>query len=89
MLDAVVVGGGPAGLSAGTWLARYRRRVLVLDGGDYRNKWVERTHGYLGRDDSDPKELLARARTELAAYPTAELCGGRASAARPRTKVRS
>ncbi len=54
----------------------------MLDGGDYRNKWVERTHGYLGRDDSDPKDLLAQARTELTAYPTAELCGGRASSAR-------
>jgi 2-polyprenyl-6-methoxyphenol hydroxylase-like FAD-dependent oxidoreductase len=41
MLEAIVVGGGPAGLSAVTWLARYRRRVLVLDSGEYRNRWAD------------------------------------------------
>lgn len=78
-----MVGGGPAGLSAATWLARHRRRVFVLDGGEYRNELVERTHGYLGRDDTDPKDLLDRARAELAAYPTAELGRGQATRATP------
>ena len=41
MLEAIVVGGGPAGLSAVTWLARYRRRVQVLDSGEYRNRWAD------------------------------------------------
>jgi thioredoxin reductase len=72
-LDAVVIGGGPAGLAAGTWLARYRRTVLVLDSREYRNRWAEASHGYLGRDPVAPAELLARARAELAAYPTAEI----------------
>ena len=72
MYDAVVVGGGPAGLSAATWLARYRRRVLVLDAGEHRNRWVDRSHGYLVHDNVDPKELLRLARTQLAAYPTVE-----------------
>jgi thioredoxin reductase len=72
-LDAIVVGGGPAGLSAATWLARYRRRVLVLDSGEYRNRWAEASHGYLGRDPANPAELLARARDDLRAYPTAEV----------------
>jgi thioredoxin reductase len=80
-----VVGGGPAGLSAATWLARHRRRVFVLDGGEYRNELVERTHGYLGRDNTDPKDLLARARSELVAYPTAQLQRGRATSARTET----
>jgi thioredoxin reductase len=70
-VDAVVVGGGPAGLSAATWLARYRRSVVVLDSGDYRAKAVERSHGYLGRDPQRPMELLAKGREELLAYPTA------------------
>jgi thioredoxin reductase len=73
MLDAVVIGGGPAGLAAATWLARYRRTVLVLDSGEYRNRWAEASHGYLGRDPVGPAELLARARADLAAYPTAEI----------------
>ncbi|MDP3711764.1 MAG: NAD(P)/FAD-dependent oxidoreductase [Mycobacteriales bacterium] len=70
-LDAVVVGGGASGLAAATWLARYRRSVLVLDSGDYRSKDVERSHGYLGRDPQSPMDLLARGREELLAYPTA------------------
>jgi len=76
--DAVVVGGGPAGLGAATWLARYRRRVLVLDAGEHRNRWVDRSHGYLVHDNTDPKELLRLARAQLAAYPTVESRSGRA-----------
>jgi len=79
--DAVVVGGGPAGLSAAGWLGRYRRRVVVLDGGEHRNRWVEHSHGYLSRDDADPKELLRLAREQVTAYPTVELRSGHAHAA--------
>jgi glycine/D-amino acid oxidase-like deaminating enzyme len=61
-LDAIVIGGGPAGLSAATWLARYRRTVLVLDSGEYRNRWADASHGYLSRDRASPAELLTRAR---------------------------
>jgi thioredoxin reductase len=80
--DAVVVGGGPAGLSAATWLARYRRDVLVVDSGEYRNRWVDATHGYLGDDPVPPAELLQRAREQLAAYPCARRMEGRVTAAR-------
>jgi thioredoxin reductase len=73
MLDAIVIGGGPAGLSAATWLARYRRTVLVLDSGEYRNRWADASHGYFSRDPANPSELLARARADLGAYPTAEV----------------
>jgi len=78
----VVVGGGPAGLSAATWAARYRRSVLVVDSGEYRNRWAVKAHGYLGSDPSNPMALLARARADLANYPEVELCAGRATAAR-------
>jgi thioredoxin reductase len=80
--DAVVVGGGPAGLSAATWLARYRRSVVVLDSGEYRNRWVHRSHGYLGADPQDPMRLLERAREDLGRYDTASVRPGRASAVR-------
>jgi thioredoxin reductase len=80
--DAVVIGGGPAGLSAATWLARYRRSVLVLDSGEYRNRWVHRSHGYLGADPQDPMRLLERAREDLGRYETVELRAHRATAAR-------
>ena len=80
--DAVIVGGGPAGLSAATWLGRYRRSVLVVDSGEYRNRWVDRSHGYLGSDPASPMELLERARRDLRRYPNVEICHGTASAAR-------
>lgn len=72
-VDAVVVGGGPAGLAAALWLGRYRRSVVVVDSQEYRSAAVERSHGYLGRDPQTPTELLARGREELLAYPTASV----------------
>ncbi len=76
--DAVVVGGGAAGLAAATWIARYRRSVAVLDGGEPRNKWVELAHGYLGEDPVDPGDLLRRAREQLGRYEEADICAGQA-----------
>ena len=67
------MGGGPSGLAAALWLARYRRAVVVVDSGDYRALHVEQSHGYLGRDPQVPTELLAKGRDELLAYPTASL----------------
>jgi thioredoxin reductase len=68
--DAVVVGGGVAGLAAATWLGRHRRRVLVVDRGEPRNRWVDEAHGYLGLDGIGPAELIERARRDLARYRT-------------------
>ena len=80
--DALVLGGGPAGLAAALWLARHRRRVAVLDGGEPRNRGTTHTHGYLGHDPIAPGELLARARAEVFAYPTAVLLPCLATGAR-------
>jgi thioredoxin reductase len=55
--DAVVVGGGPAGLSAAYWLARYRRRTLVLDDARPRNEDAWAVHGYPGLKDLKPAHL--------------------------------
>lgn len=82
MEDAIVVGGGPAGLAAAGWLARYRRKVLVIDSGAYRNRWTEGVHGYLGLDPVPPAQLLERGRRQLLAYPTASWRAGTATAAR-------
>ena len=80
--DAIVVGGGPAGLSAATWLARYRWEVLVLDNGAYRNRWVDQSHGYLGADPLPPASLLESARAQLGDYPGTEVRDARAQSAR-------
>lgn len=66
--DVVVVGAGPAGLSAAIWLGRCRRRVLVCDDGQPRNRRSPGVHGFLGNDGIDPYELRLRGATEAAAY---------------------
>jgi len=70
MLDVVIVGGGPAGLSAALMLGRARRNVLLADSGQPRNAAVHAMHGFLSRDGTDPAALRQTARDQLGAYPT-------------------
>src|SRR5690606_28527096 len=62
--DAVIVGGGPAGLSCALWLARYRRTALVLDTAEPRNLPAWAVHGFPGLHDPPPFELRARIREQ-------------------------
>jgi thioredoxin reductase len=66
--DCIVVGAGPAGLSAALVLGRARRRVVVLDTAEPRNYATHEMHGVLGHDGLDPAELRARGRAEIAGY---------------------
>lgn len=66
--DAVIIGGGPAGLSAALVLGRSRRRVLVCDTSRPRNISSRAMHAYLSRDGADPAEFLRIARDQLAPY---------------------
>jgi thioredoxin reductase len=66
--DCIVVGAGPAGLSAALTLGRARRRVLVLDSGAPRNFAAHAMHGVLGHDGLDPAALRARGVEELGRY---------------------
>ncbi len=68
MYDTVIVGGGPAGLSAALVLGRCRRRVLVCDTGAPRNARARGLHGFLTRDGIPPMELLRLGREELGPY---------------------
>lgn len=69
-LDALVVGGGPAGLQAAAMLGRAQRRALVCDVGTPRNAPAAHAHGVFTRDGTPPQELLRLARADLAAYDT-------------------
>lgn len=48
--DAIIVGGGPSGLSALSGLARVRRNVLLIDSGEYRNEATRHMHDVIGLD---------------------------------------
>jgi thioredoxin reductase len=73
MLDVVIVGGGPAGLSAALMLGRARRTVLLADSGQPRNAGVPAMHGFLSRDGTDPAALRQAGRDQLRAYPSVRL----------------
>ncbi len=80
--DAIVIGGSFAGLSAATQLARARRKVLVVDSGMPRNRFASASHGFLAQDGEPPRQILLKARHQLAAYPTVSFLDGRATSAR-------
>jgi thioredoxin reductase (NADPH) len=67
--DCLIVGGGPAGLTAAIYLARYRRKVLVVDAGKSRAAWIPKTHNYPGFEDGISGEaLLAKLREQAEEY---------------------
>ncbi|WP_434576959.1 NAD(P)/FAD-dependent oxidoreductase [Pseudomonas sp. Z5-35] len=68
--DVIIAGGSYAGMSAGLQLARGRRKVLVIDAGERRNRFAATSHGFLGQDGRAPDDIADDARTQLLAYPT-------------------
>ncbi|MGB3258689.1 MAG: NAD(P)/FAD-dependent oxidoreductase [Ornithinimicrobium sp.] len=79
-VDVVVVGGGPAGLSAAKILARSRRSALVVDAGDVRNAPAAGVHNYLYAEGQAPTDLLTIGRREAQTYGV-EILEGHATAA--------
>lgn len=87
MYDAIIIGGGPAGLQAALTLGRMHRRTLLLDSGDYRNGTVRHAHNLLTNDGRDPAELRRLGREEIAAYPDVEIRDAAVSAVARETDV--
>lgn len=73
MYDALVIGGGPAGLQAALTLGRMHRPTLLLDSGTYRNAPVDAMHNIVTNDGRDPAEFRAIVRGEIAAYDSVEV----------------
>jgi thioredoxin reductase len=73
MWDVIVIGGGPAGLSAALVLGRARRRVLVCDAGRPRNAKAQFVNGFLTRDRIPPADLLHISRQQLGSYQSVEI----------------
>lgn len=72
MVDAIIIGGGPAGLSAALALGRCRRKVVIFDKGEPRNAASKALHGFLTRDGIEPMEFLRIGREEIRRYPSIE-----------------
>jgi thioredoxin reductase len=79
--DVIVVGGSYAGLSAALQLARARRRVLVVDAGQRRNRFAQRSHGFLTQDGSLAAAIAEQGRAQLQAYPNVAWASATAVAA--------
>src|ERR1041385_6933565 len=73
--DVAIVGGGPAGLTAGIWCARYLHRAVVIDSGDPRNWETRGINGYLGHAGITPPELRGIGRDECRKYGATLLDG--------------
>ncbi|TLP94258.1 NAD(P)/FAD-dependent oxidoreductase [Nesterenkonia salmonea] len=66
--DSIIIGGGPAGLSAALSLGRSLRRTVIIDAGQPRNRFASHMHTVLGMEGIPPQDLLDRGRRELAEY---------------------
>ncbi|MFL5260409.1 MAG: NAD(P)/FAD-dependent oxidoreductase [Hyphomicrobiales bacterium] len=73
MIDVLIVGGGPAGLSAALVLGRARRSLLICDAGEPRNGNSRGVNGYLTRDGIAPGDMRRIGREELDSYPSVRL----------------
>ncbi|MEO8619302.1 MAG: NAD(P)/FAD-dependent oxidoreductase, partial [Sphingomicrobium sp.] len=71
LLDCLVVGGGPAGLTAAIYLSRYHLDIMVVDGGKSRAAWIPTSHNHAGFPDGiNGKELLDRMKEQARLYGT-------------------
>lgn len=85
VLDALVVGGGPAGLTAAIYLARYRRRFVLVDAEQARCAWIPVSHNHPGFPDGiDGRDLLERMRAQARTYGARLVQGEVASLGRDR-----
>lgn len=78
--DAVIVGGGPAGLAGALTLGRARKRVLLCDFGPPRNARAVQVQNFVTRDGTPPAEFRRIAREQLRAYPNVDIKDQRADA---------
>lgn len=79
-VDVAVIGASFAGLSAALMLARARRRIVLIDDDQPRNRFSAHSRGFLGQDGVSPAAIRAKGLAEVLAYPTASHLPGRVTA---------
>ncbi|MGE7111536.1 NAD(P)/FAD-dependent oxidoreductase [Lysinibacillus sp. NPDC047702] len=70
VLDCIIIGGGPSGLSASLTLGRARRNIALFDDGTNRNRVTQASHGFITRDGIKPQAFKEIALKELENYPS-------------------
>jgi thioredoxin reductase (NADPH) len=71
ILDCLIIGGGPAGLTAAIYLSRFHLKIMVVDGGKSRAAWIPTSHNHAGFPDGiNGEELLQRMRDQAQLYGT-------------------
>lgn len=78
LLDVIIVGAGPTGLSAALILGLSLKRVLVIDSGKPRNALSHAANSFFSRDGIAPSELLQIGREQLQKYETVKFQTGKA-----------
>src|SRR5690349_22370059 len=74
ILDCLIIGGGPAGLTAAIYLARFHMDILVIDGGKSRATLIPCTRNHAGYPEGiEGTELLRRMRDQRSEEHTSEL----------------
>ena len=69
ILDCLIIGGGPAGLTAAIYLARFHLDILVVDGGKSRASWIPCTRNHAGYPEGiSGTDLLERMREQACKY---------------------
>lgn len=68
LVDCLIIGGGPAGLSTALTLGRLHRSCIIFDDGVYRNQKAHRAHGVLTRDHVPPSEIRKLGREDIKRY---------------------
>lgn len=76
IFEAIIIGGSVAGLSAAMSLARSHRNILIVDNANPCNKKAKYAHNVITLDGVPPREIVRRAKEQLAAYPTVQFLEG-------------
>jgi thioredoxin reductase (NADPH) len=71
ILDCLVIGGGPAGLTAATYLSRFHLKIVVIDGGKSRANWIPCSHNHAGFPEGiSGKDLISKMKQQAQLYGT-------------------